>query len=239
MAITIVSSVINSAASGANITLNLNSLQENDVVVTFGGFAGGTATAPGVISPSGYTSILVIDSAAHDFKIEWKRMGATVDPSVLLAGSGDAADAGAYGSYALRGVVTSGDPQDIGVQAITASADVPKSPSITTVTNGTIVLALAGNDQFDTSPGVVPNFNANMGASSNDTDDFSTAGAVSILATAGLINPSVWSTWASGNNTSATIAIKPEPAASGGNPFQSYVGAFSQIPKQYRNLRFT
>lgn len=207
MAITIVSSVISAAASGANITLPITGGAGNDVVVVFGGFAGGTATAPGVISPSGYTSVYVLDDANNDFKIQWKRLGSTPDPSVLLAGSGDAADAGAYGLYVLRGVDTSANPFDATIKTSVA-AGVPQSPSIITATNNAMVLALAGNDVNDASLGTVTNFDANIGAGVNDTDDFSAGGAASIIGTAGTISPTAWSTWTSGNYVSATLALK-------------------------------
>ena len=215
MAITIVTSVVGTAVGGTNVTLALGSTAQNDIVVTFGGFAGGTATAPGVISPSGYTSVLVVDCAANDFKIQWKRLGATPDPSVLLANSGDAADAVGYGAYVLRGVVTDPDPFDSTIKTSVATG-VPNVPSIVTTTAGAIVLALGVNDINDGSPGVLTRFAANIGGSSNDNDDFTVAGAASIIATAGTIYPSVWTTWASGVYNTAAVALKPASVATGG-----------------------
>ena len=72
-----------------------------------------------------------------------------------------------------------------------------------------MVLAVGGNDINDASPGVIIPFAANMGASSNDSDDFSAAGAASIIATAGSIYPSVWTTWGSGAYVTATLALTP------------------------------
>lgn len=233
MAITIVSSVISAAASGVDITLPIDGGAQNDIVVTFGGFAGGTATAPGVISPSGYTSVFVVDDADNDFKIEWKRLGATPDPSVLLAGSGSAADAGAYGLYVLRGVDTSANPFD--TPTITSIAiGVPQSPSIITATNNAMVLAVAGNSINDPTIGTVTNFDANMGASQNDTDDFTVGGAASVISTAGTISPTAWTTWNSAVYVSATLAFSAELAQP--DTFQSYVGAFSKLPKRVRNI---
>lgn len=238
MAITIVTSVVGTSAGGSTgVTLALGSTAENDVVVTFGGFAGGTATAPGVTSPSGYSSVWVTDSAALDSKLEWKRLGATPDPSVLLAASGDAADAIGYVAYVLRGVDTSSNPFDATIKTSVATG-VPQSPSIITTTDGAIVLALGANDIFDSSPGVVSNFAANVGGSTNDTDDQSVGGAASVLSTAGSISPTAWTAWGSGVYNTATIALKPQAEAGGGaDPFQSYFGAFSPLPKQFRNIR--
>jgi len=208
MAITIVASVFTSAASGANVTLPIDGAAANDIVVAWGGFAGGTATAPGVISPSGYTSIFSRDDANNDFKVEWKRMGASPDPSVLLAGSGDAADPNAYGVYVLRGITNLTSILSTAVLS-TVATGVPQSPSIITVNNGDIILAVGGNDVNDGSPGTVTNFSANIGGGSNDTDDFSAAGAASVIATAGTITPTAWTTWASSNYVTATIALIP------------------------------
>lgn len=208
MAITIVSSIATAAVSGANISIPLTGAAENDIVVTFGGFAGGTATAPGVISPSGYASVWVVDSAAVDTKVEWKRLGSTPDASVLLAGSGDAADSGGYGMYLLRGVTTAANP--FNVTTLTSIAvGVPQSPSIITAANNAMVLAVATNDVFDSSPGTVTNFAANIFASANDTDDQTVAGAASIIATAGSISPTAWTTWGSGNYNAATLVLTP------------------------------
>lgn len=215
MAITIVTSVFTTAAGAAgSVRLIYTGTQENDIAVTWGGFAGGTATAPGVVSPSGYASVWVVDSASNDFKIEWKRLGATPDTSVLLRMSGDANDAVGYGAFVLRGVVTDPDPFDVPIRTSIA-VGVPNVPSIVTVTDEAMVLALGANDINDTSPGVLTRFANNFGGSTNDTDDFTIAGAASIIATAGSIYPSVWTTWASGNYVTAAVALRPASTAAG------------------------
>ena len=213
MAITVVTSIVGTAVGGNNVTLALGSTAIDDIVVTFGGFAGGTATAPGVISPTGYASVWVNDSAALDTKLEWKRLTAA-DPSVLLSNSGDAADAVGYVAYVLRGVVPTGSPFQGGTQTSIATG-VPNVPSIVTVTAGAIVLALGANDINDTSPGVLTRFNANVGGSSNDTDDQTVGGAASIIAVAGSTYASVWTTWASGVYNTVAVALTPASVATG------------------------
>ena len=213
MAITVVTSIVGTAVGGNNVTLALGSTAIDDIVVTFGGFAGGTATAPGVISPTGYASVWVNDSAALDTKLEWKRLTAA-DPSVLLSNSGDAADAVGYVAYVLRGVVPTGSPFQGGTRTSIATG-VPNVPSIVTVTAGAIVLALGANDINDTSPGVLTRFNANVGGSSNDTDDQTVGGAASIIAVAGSTYASVWTTWASGVYNTVAVALTPASVATG------------------------
>ena len=240
MAISIVASVFSAVASGANVTLVYAGAQENDIAFTFGGNSGGTATAPGVISPAGYTSIYSVDSASVDFKVEWKRLGATPDPSVLLAGSGDGADAVAYGAYVLRGVDRGVNPFDISpiIQTSIATGN-PSAPSVLTVTNGAIILAMAAGDNNDSTPGDVVNFAANIGGSTNDTDDCTVAGAASILATAGGLKPTIWNGWATNNYAAVTTALKPyiEPAA----PVTQFefAGQYAPLPKRFRGLRFS
>lgn len=209
MAITVVASVFGTSAGGTTgITLVYAGAQENDIAVTWGGFAGGTATAPGVTSPSGYSSVWQQDTAALDTKLEWKRLGATPDPSVLLAASGDAADAIGYAAYVLRGVTTAADPFDAVFKSSVATG-VPQAPSIVTATNGAVILAFGANDVNDGSIGTVTNFGANMGGSSNDTDDFSVGAAASVIATAGSITPTAWTTWTAGAYNAIAVALKP------------------------------
>ena len=213
MAITIVASVLGTAAGGNNVTLALNSTAIDDIVVTWGGFAGGTATAPGVISPTGYASVWVNDSAALDTKLEWKRLTAA-DPSVLLANSGDVADAVGYVAYVLRGVVPTGSPFQGGTQTSIATG-VPNVPSIVTVTANAMVLALGANDILDATPGVLDRFSANIGGSTNDTDDLSVGGAASIIAVAGSTYASVWTTWGSGVYNTVAVALTPASVVAG------------------------
>jgi len=211
MAITIVASVFATSNNGGKVTLVWADGQEGDVAVTWGGFSGGTACIAGVISPDGYTSIWSNDSAALDTNLAWKRFGATPDPSVLLMGPGDASDATGYAGYLLRGVTNAVDPLDVPITTSIATG-VPNAPSIITVTDGAMVMAFGVNDINDTSPGTLTKFSANMGGSSNDTDDQTVAAAASIIQTAGSIYPSVWTTWASGVYNTATVALRPAVA---------------------------
>jgi hypothetical protein len=111
----------------------------------------------------------------------------------------------------LRGVTTAADPFDVVFKSSVATG-VPQSPSIVSVTNGAIILALGANDIFDATIGTVTNFAANMGGATNDTDDIAIGGAASVLTTAGSIAPTAWSTWTSGAYITATLALKPAVA---------------------------
>lgn len=224
MAITIVASIAGAAASGANITLALADTATDDIIVTWGGFAGGTATVPGVLGPTGFTSVWTVDSAAVDTKIEWLRAGATPPTSVLLAGSGDAADSGAYGAYVLRGVTPTGDPLNVPIRTSIASGAI-QSPSIITLTADAAVLALGINDVFDSSPGTVTNFASNVFASANDTDDATAAGAASIIAVAGTVSPAAWTTWGDGAYNTATLALTPASVVAAGSQLLTSLGA--------------
>jgi len=218
MANSIVAAVANSTNNGGDVTLDLGSdLAENDIIVLGGGFAGGTATAPGALGPAGFSSVFVLDSADTDFKVEWLRAGSTPPTSILTAGSGNNQDATAYAVFAIRGADTSSNPFDTAAQTSIA-VGVPNASSIITETDGAAVLVFAGNDVFDPTPGVVTNFAHDISASNNETDDFSIGAAASIFASAGTKNAGAWSSWGSGNYVAATLAVKPSASVITGQP---------------------
>lgn len=209
MAASIVTQTAGSTNNGGNVTIALGTLAEDDVIVVVGGFAGGTATVPGVLGPSGFASLMsTVDDASMDFAGQWLRAGATPPTSVLCAGSGDNTDPTAYTVYAVRGVVNTGNPWET-VQTSVLSTGVVQAPSVITSTNNAVVLAFGGSDDFTPSPGTVSNFDFNVSAASNETDDFSMAGAASIIATAGTVSPNNWEWETSGSYTAVTVALTP------------------------------
>lgn len=228
MAITIVASVATGAIDGLPVTLQIAGTQENDVIVSFGGFSGGAATKPGILGPTGFSSVWTTNTAALDIKAEWMRADANPPTSLLGAGSGVATDGTAYVAYVLRGVSTDANPFDVGPPVQTSIATgVPQSPSVITLTDGAMVLALASGGATDTSVGVVSNFANGVSASGNDSDDITTSGVASVIATAGSISPNAWSTWASTVYDSTTLVFKPAPPAEA-DPFQSFTGRIYQ-----------
>lgn len=214
MAITIVGTPqTGSAINGANLTLTFSTTPaENDIVLVFGGssrFITPNPTAPG----SGYTQIAL--NAANVFVGAWyKRMGASPDASVVCYGSGNTGDTTAYGCYILRGVDTSTALDAAATTAGETSSTNPNAPSITTVTNGAWVFALAGSKVNDATPGTISGYSNQIFANNTDTFSFTTAGATLEKTTAGAEDPAAWPSWATGLWYAITVALRP--ATSGG-----------------------
>src|SRR5687768_15881671 len=100
MAITLVTggALISPATNGTDVTLTFPTLQENDVVIVFGGHSNRAANTPGP-ETSGYASLVNHVAASPFFDVSWKRMGATPDADVVCHGTGNTADAAVYGCY--------------------------------------------------------------------------------------------------------------------------------------------
>jgi hypothetical protein len=194
-----------SATNGGNVTINLGTLQQNDLVIAFGGHpfrSGAVAAGP---STAGYTQIFAADvTPSCSFWVGRKFMGATPDTQFVGLGSGNASDAASYGVFVLRGVDQT-TPLD--VAATNAAAIDP--PSITTVTDNAWVLALTISAVNDTSPGTITNFTNTITSAGNDTVDSVIAGATRVKTPAGAENPAAWSTLTSTNPRSVTLAIRP------------------------------
>lgn len=165
--------------------------------------------------PSGYTSLGSIrvrhyTSQFNDMYLNISRKVLTgADTSTVFPANGNSGNVGtACGVYVLSGVNTT-TPEDASMTSI-ADQTVwpPDSPSITTVTNGALVIsvfgAYTGGDSALTEPSGYGN-KIDVGS-----DPASLGIASLIIATAGATNPGAWSNvdddgyWAA-----ATVAVRP------------------------------
>lgn len=217
MAITIVGTPqVGGAFNGGDVTLTFDvTPSENDVVIVYGGasyFSSPNPAAPG----TGYTQIALYSHATNLFFGAWyKRMGASPDSSVACHGNGQIDSATAYGCYVLRGVDTTTFADAAATTAgLTVSAN-PNAPSITTVTNGAWVVAVAGSKVVDSTPGTVSGYSNQYAFASNDTTDITVAGATLEKTTAGAEDPAAWSSWTGGNWYAITIAVRPSSGSGG------------------------
>ena len=226
------------AGNGGDVTLTFDTITpplEDDIVIVLGGHGVTVTTlaAPVPNQGSGYTQIGIHTGTMPIFGAWYKRMGATVDTSVLCSGGGNNADAVAYISVVYSGVdtVTAED-----VTATTAGPTTsinPNAPSITPVTADAFVLAMAGSAVFDNTPGTVSGYTDQITQSRNDTADI-TAGFARIDAGAvDAEDPPAWSTWSSGAWYAITAALRPVVSA-GGNRLlllenQGFGGGFGGI----------
>lgn len=201
-----------SAINGGAATLTLPTLQQGDVVIVFGGHF---IRAGGGVLPTGFTSLFDSGATAGTdprLSISYKVMGAVPDTTVSCPGSGNVADGTAYGCYCLRDVDTSAIiDADITSVGPTTSSN-PDCPSITTVTNGALVLAIALDHIAGTGDTTITNptnYIEQRTARGADNNDATVCGAALVKAIAGAEDPSAFTAWTAGTWRAATVAIRP------------------------------
>jgi len=211
MAITIVGTAMGTAKNGSDISITLPTVLVNDIIVICGGHFRESADAG--TDTSGYTELIDENHSAGDyrFSVSYKRMGATPDTTVNGLGSGDAADACAYAVIAYRGVDTT-----TAIDATTTTAQGqstnPDCPSITTATNGAIVIACVGSEVSDPSGITAPTNYTNLIADNgNDTNDSTVAQSSRIIASLGAEDPAEYTGFSTGDWIAASVALRPAP----------------------------
>jgi hypothetical protein len=220
MAISVVDTGSTAAAAqnGADVTLNLSSLQQDDIVVVMGGIcssAAGTPLATGNNSGA-YQNLILNDTGSNIFYVAWQRMGATPDTSINCDGNGDTADTTAYACVALRGASTDTPPTDATTTIADGSSTNPDPPQIDWSTAGTAIIVGALSVVNDAGV-VAPSGYATAttwNAAANDTnEDGSVAIAYDLTPGADPENPATFTTWNTGAWQAATVAIKEAAAA--------------------------
>jgi hypothetical protein len=218
MAISIVE-VLEGQTTNGSVTLNFTGIQQNDVVYVFTTFS----SVVGLLT-SGYTNIYLSDSGNTQAECYRKVMGGTPDASVQTNSSGGSGLVGfAVVAVVLRGVDTS-TPEDANETFAGLSAgNQPDSPSITTVTDGALVISAIHARVLDASVTAPSGYTNQVDiASDGSFVDHTTAIASALVASAGAENPGAWSNWTTtfSDGTAATLAIRP--AAAGGSGARSF-----------------
>ena len=213
MAIAFVGTASGSVIAGGDLNLPITPSAGNIVVVTLG-----TSSNLGVlfatITTSGYTQLSSTDSgAAPNMRVitAYKIMGGTPDTSIDFTGNGVATDTLAAVAQWFSGVDAT-TPIDQTTTTATGSSTNPDPPSITTVTDGAIVIACAGgaiNDASVTAPSTYTHIDS---WNSNGTNDVTAAMASKIIASHGAENPATYTTWSNSKWATATIALRPAAA---------------------------
>lgn len=207
---------VNNAANGGNVVLTFdvgnNAPQQNDLVIVFGGHGNAVTTllAPGQNAPNdgSYTQIDAHTGSAPVTGVWLKKMGATPDTKVTCSGAGSASDGVAYAAWVFQNVDPS-SAQDATATVNNATSTNPNPASITTNTNGAMVLAIAASRVNDTTPGTVTNYANQLISAGNDTNPMTVSGMVRTIATAGPEDPAAYSSWSSGVWRAVTVALKP------------------------------
>lgn len=191
---------VGTTSKGGGTSLTLPSgLQQNDLVMVFMGDDdnnGGSA-------PAGWTTLVIENFATNLWNSVWyKIMGAVPDTSVSLPASA------AWIATAFRGVDTS-TPFDVPFVGPETDADVrPNPPPITTVTDGCMIVASGGLDDFNVAGSVLPPINYTL-AAAEDLD-----GTIMVAyrkqTTAGTENPGTFDLGGQEDNVLAyTFALRP------------------------------
>jgi len=201
---------------GSSVNVSLNSLQEDDLVIVY------RARDISVANISGYTTI--VDDGGGDtpgYSAEYKFMGATPDTQVTIPAA-TALQPAAAAVVAYRGVDTT-TPLDVTTTTATGSAGTPNSPSITTTTDGALVVAFGAHDDDDIDlmappEGFIDFILRNAGVGNSAT----VMVAHRVVATAGTVNPTVFSADFTDDWFAATIALRPA-ATSGGTTYSESI----------------
>jgi hypothetical protein len=207
----------NNAANGGNVVLTWdtggNAPQTGDWIVIFGGHGNAVTTLlpPGVnaVNDGSFTNIAAHTGSAPVIGAWKKKMGATPDLKATCSGAGNASDGVAYIGYVLRNV----DPttsEDASATFNNASSTNPHPNSITTVTDGAVVLAMAASRVNDTSPGTVSGYSNQITSNGNDTNPMTVSAMLKTVASHGAENPGAYSSWSTGLWNAFTIALRPQ-----------------------------
>lgn len=194
------------AANNNNASNSINvsgiGLQQNDVVVVVS--TSDTATA---LDHSGYTSLFVNTGANPTIRVSYKVQTATPDTSITITATGP--NGIATVAMAFRGVDTS-TPIDQTTTSANGASGQPNAPSITTVTDGAMVIAIGALDDDQITTCTIsgaystPVFRAAAGA-------FTAASAMmsyALKASAGAEDPPVFSTDGDDEWRAVTVALR-------------------------------
>lgn len=213
MAISIVAAIQGSFLNnGADDTISLAAGPPvtGDVVIVAGGHGASTAAlaAPAGDNSGAYTEIYSRTSGAPICGCWYQIMGSTPDSEVVCDGGGNADDAVGYVVYILRGVDTD-NVLDAAAETFFNAGINPDPPSITTVTDGALVLALANGDVNETGFDYPVGYTNQVARNGNDLQDFTVALGSKTVLNAGAENPSSYLLFSSSNALGATVAIRP------------------------------
>ncbi len=201
---------INGTLTGGSNT----SPSANDIVIVVY-TTGSTADRAIGVTTAGYTeeAELYSNGTSYDTNLSfsWKRMGTTVDTSVLVNATGNAADAGAVAIHVWRGVDTVTAMDVARTTATATGTSRPNPAAITPVTTGAVII-VAGGGSAATGAVYTASYLSNFRtATSADTND-AMVGIGSVAWTSGAYDPAVWaggSTLAANSWAAVTAALRP------------------------------
>ena len=216
MAISFVDSAYGSGTTNADLTLTLPTCLEGDVVVVAVGMGNLNIAS---ISTADYTSeagLIGSDVEKVTLRVGWKRMGATPDTTVTLAGS--------YGKSAVVHVWRGVDVTAMDVTTTTATgidSGIPNAPSITPITEGAVVIACGTGSVADAAVTGPAGYANHVTAVSSSTYSSTTSIASKAWSGSGAEDPPAWTDWTTQTWfawCAATLALRPAEAAAPPEP---------------------
>lgn len=198
--------------NGGNATIDTlgMGLVEGTVVIITGGHPYRSGASLGPLS--GFTEIASSDVSGFSLGVWYQIVGATLPASFECYGTGNALDACAYVAIGLTGVDTTHIADTLATAANGSSTN-PDPASIVTVTDSAWVIACGGSEVNDGTPGVISGYSNDVSDNANDTYDATVALATKLIVSATTEDPGAWSTWATGDWRTYTVAVRPEVTA--------------------------
>lgn len=194
-------------------------MQQDDILVIFGGFSSRDIGTPGPVDPTGWTQQALHDPGTTTTDTDFG-CWTFIQPSVPItsedfSGSGHAQEASGYVGVCLRGA----DPADIVnvISAITAGTD---PPAVTTTVDGALVIISAIDVSF-TSYTAPTGYSNSITVDGVDTNRIHTFLATKEIITAGAEDPGDTSADETLAANCITIAINPVGGGGGGTTYHA------------------
>jgi hypothetical protein len=209
MAISFIEAKSGSANNGGNVTVNFTSAQSGDFVLVVGGFQDAGSNAG--VSTAGYTELVelgLVNSTIISYKF------ITSDTGLTGLGTTQGSDGAAYVALVFRGVDTS-NPIDNSFSSATGTGE-PNSPSLTTLTDGAVVVSgFVLNESRTIAGSVGPSgyatVDGNYLVNTSDTNNVTVGATWKTISPAGAENPGAWnlSGVPSADVRGITVALRP------------------------------
>lgn len=231
MAISFVGYASGNDANGGTATANLNSLsagttQTDDVVVVAVWNEQSSTDINFSLNEGGWTKQADVwgdDNVDANLGVFTKVMGGTPDTSVSYTGTSTGGEGVIIIAEVWRGVDTTTPMDAAATTSGVADGGNPDAPSITTVTNDAVVIAIGCHQQAGFTPTVPTNYSNQVYV---EVSGGGSLGMVNrTITTAGAENPGAWTNWSATATravATATLALRPASASSG-NPWYYYL----------------
>lgn len=214
MALSLRGTAENSGIDGADLSITLPAGVAEDDGVWLAYAEGTNSDVDMAMVTTGYTELADLNrgpSIQNNLGVFRKIMGATPDSTATCDGHGDAGAPLVAVCQVWTGADTT-TPEDATSTTATADAGDPDSPSITTVTDGAVVISFGSTNANDGAVTAPSGYSDQVDVGRTDSAS-ATVGAASItVASAGPENPASWTNWSGAvfpRHCAVTVAVRP------------------------------